>query len=299
MTINSLLRNEVESSKRISSALREKNLFYSYFFTMRYKQTKIIPSDSDIYESDDEDVNTWRSSFRSRSRSCSRSCSRPRPRPIPRSRSRSCSRPRPRPIPRSRSRSSSCSRSRSCSRSCSRPRSRSCSRSCSRPRSHFCSPCPTNPSYKRHVYRDIDEYDDRYTLDDIQDDYRRDHRNSHFDGDPIPPRYTRRYTHTNKIFGSVDIRESSTSLEIYVNLPGVMEQDIAVNIYISTVVITVEQHEPVFSDRLYAIQSYSGRFNGNYQLPIRIPSNVKASHMSYSYSDGLLKVHIPKYYYRS
>ena len=97
----------------------------------------------------------------------------------------------------------------------------------------------------------------------------------------------------------MDIRESSTSLEIYVNLPGVMEQDIAVNIYIGTVVITVEQHEPVFSDRLYAIQSYSGRFNGNYQLPIRIPSNVKASHMSYSYSDGLLKVHIPKYYYRS
>lgn len=97
----------------------------------------------------------------------------------------------------------------------------------------------------------------------------------------------------------MDIRESSTSLEIYVNLPGVMEQDIAVNFYISTVVITVEQHEPVFSDRLYAIQSYSGRFNGNYQLPIRIPSNVKASHMSYSYSDGLLKVHIPKYYYRS
>jgi HSP20 family protein len=91
---------------------------------------------------------------------------------------------------------------------------------------------------------------------------------------------------------AVDIFEAEDELVINMDLPGVRKEDIQVNLNDSTLTISGERHleQEDRRDRYHRVERTYGQFARSFT----IPTNVNREALKAEYSDGVLRLHLPK-----
>ena len=91
---------------------------------------------------------------------------------------------------------------------------------------------------------------------------------------------------------AVDIKETDAGYEVAVELPGVLEKDIAVKFADGTLTISAEKHE----DREEKKANYflSERHYGTFERSFRVADGVEADKIEANFKNGVLKVTLPK-----
>ncbi|MCL4305357.1 Hsp20/alpha crystallin family protein [bacterium] len=90
----------------------------------------------------------------------------------------------------------------------------------------------------------------------------------------------------------VDIAENSDSYEIHAELPGMREEDITITLNNNVLTISGEKRRVVNEekDNFIRVERSYGKFERSFSLP----NNIVADRVSANYSDGVLKVALPK-----
>ena len=91
----------------------------------------------------------------------------------------------------------------------------------------------------------------------------------------------------------VDIRETSDAYAIECDLPGVEQNDIAIQV--EDDVVSIKASRNASKDDAKDGLRYSERRFGSYERVFRLPKSVDASKATASYQNGVLSLHVPKH----
>ncbi|KAK8808403.1 hypothetical protein WA158_008304 [Blastocystis sp. Blastoise] len=95
-------------------------------------------------------------------------------------------------------------------------------------------------------------------------------------------------------FGRMDIKENKDNYEVHADLPGMEKDQIDVNIKDNMITIGCERKEEKKEDDDEKHYHYSERHFGTYKRSMSIPDDIDAEHITAEYTNGVLKVTIPK-----
>ncbi|MCB1060275.1 MAG: Hsp20/alpha crystallin family protein [Calditrichaeota bacterium] len=90
----------------------------------------------------------------------------------------------------------------------------------------------------------------------------------------------------------VDIAENPDSYEIHAELPGMREEDINITLNNNVLTISGEKKREIKEekDNFVRVERSYGKFERSFSLP----NNITGDRVSANYSDGVLKVTLPK-----
>lgn len=91
---------------------------------------------------------------------------------------------------------------------------------------------------------------------------------------------------------SVDIKENDNAITVNAELPGMKKEDINISVENGVLTISGErsQEKKEESEKYHRVERSYGSFRRSFALP----ENVKEADIKASYSDGVLKVDVPK-----
>lgn len=90
----------------------------------------------------------------------------------------------------------------------------------------------------------------------------------------------------------VDIAENPDSYEIHAELPGMREEDINITLNNNVLTVSGEKKREVKEekDNFVRVERSYGKFERSFSLP----NNITAERVAANYSDGVLKITLPK-----
>ena len=110
-----------------------------------------------------------------------------------------------------------------------------------------------------------------------------------FDSEPLGKGWLE---HAGLIRPQVDIKESNSGYCITVEVPGVEEKDISVQLQEDTLTISGEKKQETVTDKdkYHSVE----RSYGSFQRVLCLPENADREHIKASFKDGVLKLDIAK-----
>ena len=96
---------------------------------------------------------------------------------------------------------------------------------------------------------------------------------------------------TQRGFNSLDLEESEKFILLSIDLPGIKEEDINMELKESVLTISGERKRKLNSD---SSRQFSGRRYGKFKQSFRIPKNIDQEKIEADLSDGVLKLLLPK-----
>ena len=93
-------------------------------------------------------------------------------------------------------------------------------------------------------------------------------------------------------FGRMDMRESDMEYELNVDAPGMEKDDFTINT--ENNLLTIEGKRKEDKEGVNSKYHFRERHFGEFRREISLPSNVKIDSIHATYTDGVLKVVIPK-----
>lgn len=101
-------------------------------------------------------------------------------------------------------------------------------------------------------------------------------------------------TFTSGMFPPVDVSETETELEVRVELPGLEEKDIQLEVMGDQLIVSGERKwkEEKKTREVHRVETQYGRFHRAIPLPPGLKTEAEA--IKATYNKGVLEVHIPK-----
>jgi HSP20 family protein len=93
---------------------------------------------------------------------------------------------------------------------------------------------------------------------------------------------------------SAELTENSTELTLSVELPGVEEKDVKIELVGNRLSISGERKTEAAKDDDDRKVHRSERFYGSFQRNLILPSNIDSAKIEAKYDNGMLRVHLPK-----